>query len=845
MRLGLVMWYCVVGVMGRAREPPPPPQHTTPQDVLLPQDTLPHDTLPKYTPLLYDTQPQDGSQHSSGTQEEVIHAEELLEKYGYLDCVPPGSEDNVRLHRLLLYRRQQSPNTPQYDPLDFRLVAPHTRNLPQQTEYHTSGDHSMERMHRWETLPQEDLQIPSVRQDLLSPLWSSRTSASQKELKGEEGPSVAVWDPDTNQLHYLSVCSDAQIQQAVHKFQALYHVGAGGTLDHDTMELLSSPRCGNPDTLMDEPNSLTEEPSPVLNHPRFARHQSRPRRSTDPEIYKQKTTVEPTQNTDHNDVIQLTFPDSSDSRGPNVPSKAGRISAGTEKSSKETMSDQERMRAVAEELREATRSRHPPVEQHVEGEPHPSEALRRRRRWVEDLMDRIHSGEEDVRFAALTQTLTNTTGQAQGHTRGKRSINSHLGKPFNMDLITWRLVTSGYSSQLGVGAQRASLALAFKMWSEVIPPVFLEDKISSSEAVNISIGFGKRSHLGCVTEFDGLGGELGHTLRPKQDTQIHMDDDEHFTLDSDLGTNLIKVAVHEIGHVLGLEHVVRNYSIMYPVYEKVLPNRGLELGWEDRKLVQQVHGACMGAFDTAFDLLRWRPDGSLTYNTFFFRKDHYWMYENRYNRTRFGDPLYIQPEWQGLPDNLDGYAHVWTRTKDVHLFFIGDSYYVFDPVSGRVAPGYPRHIAQDFHGPPTSKRPLGRTIPSDIDTVYFDKRDENLYFFKGKKVYGYDVSKGSTGCCLPGYPRRIREEFPSATQDFRPLPRDLDAVYYSYTDQTLFFLKGHMFWEMVTFNAHDLLRNNSVVGPFFIHQKWYDICDTEPDSYNAYNIPSSSTRVRD
>ncbi|KAG7158678.1 Matrix metalloproteinase-21-like [Homarus americanus] len=689
---------------------------------------------------------------------------ELLEKYGYLDCVPPGSEDNVRLHRLLLYRRQQSPNTPQYDPLDFRLVAPHTRNLPQQTEYHTSGDHSMERMHRWETLPQEDLQIPSVRQDLLSPLWSSRTSASQKELKGEEGPSVAVWDPDTNQLHYLSVCSDAQIQQAVHKFQALYHVGAGGTLDHDTMELLSSPRCGNPDTLMDEPNSLTEEPSPVLNHPRFARHQSRPRRSTDPEIYKQKTTVEPTQNTDHNDVIQLTFPDSSDSRGPNVPSKAGRISAGTEKSSKETMSDQERMRAVAEELREATRSRHPPVEQHVEGEPHPSEALRRRRRWVEDLMDRIHSGEEDVRFAALTQTLTNTTGQAQGHTRGKRSINSHLGKPFNMDLITWRLVTSGYSSQLGVGAQRASLALAFKMWSEVIPPVFLEDKISSSEAVNISIGFGKRSHLGCVTEFDGLGGELGHTLRPKQDTQIHMDDDEHFTLDSDLGTNLIKVAVHEIGHVLGLEHVVRNYSIMYPVYEKVLPNRGLELGWEDRKLVQQVHGACMGAFDTAFDLLR-------------------------YNRTRFGDPLYIQPEWQGLPDNLDGYAHVWTRTKDVHLFFIGDSYYVFDPVSGRVAPGYPRHIAQDFHGPPTSKRPLGRTIPSDIDTVYFDKRDENLYFFKGKK--------------------------------------------------------GHMFWEMVTFNAHDLLRNNSVVGPFFIHQKWYDICDTEPDSYNAYNIPSSSTRVRD
>ncbi|KAK8743861.1 hypothetical protein OTU49_001301, partial [Cherax quadricarinatus] len=177
----------------------------------------------------------------------------------------------------------------------------------------------------------------------------------------------------------------------------------------------------------------------------------------------------------------------------------------------------------------------------------------------------------------------------------------------------------------------------------------------------------------------------------------------------------------------------RNYSIMYPVYEKVLPNQGLELGWEDRKLVQRVYGACIGAFNTLFDFLRWHPDGSLTYNTYFFRKDHFWMYENKYNRTRFGDPLYIQPEWQGLPNNLDGYAHVWTRTKDTHLFFQGANYYLYDPQLKRVAAGYPRRIAQDFHGPPTPKRPMGRTIPSDIDSVYFDKRDENLYFFKGKK----------------------------------------------------------------------------------------------------------------
>lgn len=33
----------------------------------------------------------------------------------------------------------------------------------------------------------------------------------------------------------------------------------------------------------------------------------------------------------------------------------------------------------------------------------------------------------------------------------------------------------------------------------------------------------------------------------------------------------------------------------------------------------------------------------------------------------------IQFEWGGLPDQLDGYAHVWTHTQDIHLAFKGKS----------------------------------------------------------------------------------------------------------------------------------------------------------------------------
>ena len=47
--------------------------------------------------------------------------------------------------------------------------------------------------------------------------------------------------------------------------------------------------------------------------------------------------------------------------------------------------------------------------------------------------------------------------------------------------------------------------------------------------------------MGCITDFDGEGGELGHALTSEPHAQIHMDDDEHFTLDSDYGTSLLKV----------------------------------------------------------------------------------------------------------------------------------------------------------------------------------------------------------------------------------------------------------------------------------------------------------------
>ena len=44
------------------------------------------------------------------------------------------------------------------------------------------------------------------------------------------------------------------------------------------------------------------------------------------------------------------------------------------------------------------------------------------------------------------------------------------------------------------------------------------------------------------------------------------------------------------------------------------------------------------------------------------------MYENHANRTRYGDPLYIAREWSGIPNEPDGYAHVWYYTANENVY---------------------------------------------------------------------------------------------------------------------------------------------------------------------------------
>uniref|UniRef100_A0A2K5IPA6 Matrix metalloproteinase-21 n=1 Tax=Colobus angolensis palliatus TaxID=336983 RepID=A0A2K5IPA6_COLAP len=400
-------------------------------------------------------------------------------------------------------------------------------------------------------------------------------------------------------------------------------------------------------------------------------------------------------------------------------------------------------------------------------------------------------------------------------------------RAFSKRTLSWRLLGEALSSQLSAAEQRRIVALAFRMWSEVTPLNFREDLAAPGAAVDIKLGFGRGRHLGCPRAFDGSGQEFAHAWRLGD---IHFDDDEHFTPPtSDMGISLLKVAVHEIGHVLGLPHTYRTGSIMQPNYIPQEP--AFELNWSDRKAIQKLYGSCEGSFDTAFDWIRKERNQygevMVRFSTYFFRNSWYWLYENRNNRTRYGDPIKILTGWHGIPTyNIDAFVHIWTWKRDERYFFRGNQYWRYDSDKDQAltedeqGKSYPKLISEGFPG-----------IPSPLDTAFYDRRQKLIYFFKESLVFAFDVNRNRV---LNSYPRKITEVFPAIIPQNHPF-RNIDSAYYSYAYNSIFFFKGNAYWKVV--NDKDKQQNswlpaNGLFPKKFISEKWFDVCDVHISTLN-------------
>nr|XP_029135327.1 matrix metalloproteinase-21 [Labrus bergylta] len=458
--------------------------------------------------------------------------------------------------------------------------------------------------------------------------------------------------------------------------------------------------------------------------------------------------------------------------------------------------------------------------------------------YTNDLVAHIsnETSPNDISMHSQTTNISLSSPQSKAVQRRKRDLAALVSKnrqrrdssetgymAFSKKVLKWRLIGEGYSSQLSIEDQRHIFRLAFRMWSEVSPLDFVEDTRSPLEEVDIRLGFGTGRHLGCNQRFDGTGQEFAHAWFLGD---IHFDDDEHFTgPDAGSGISLLKVAVHEIGHVLGLPHIYRPGSIMQPSY---LPQEsGFEVDWMDRKAIQHLYGGCKGRFNTVFDWIRKEKtpygDVVIRFNTYFMRGGWYWLYENRNNRTRFGDPVALQIGWRGIPmDGVDACVHVWSRKRDAVYFFKGTQFWRYDNENDQAfkqdpeGHRYPRLISEGFPG-----------VLSPVDTAFYDRRDSHIYFFKNTLVYAFDVAANSLA---RGFPRNIRDVFPAVESGDHP-DGNIDAAYFSYTHNAIFLLKGTRFWQVVGSRnrwRRPFLPRNGLLPHREVDQHWFDICNVHP-----------------
>lgn len=121
--------------------------------------------------------------------------------------------------------------------------------------------------------------------------------------------------------------------------------------------------------------------------------------------------------------------------------------------------------------------------------------------------------------------------------------------------------------------EREIVREAFSVWAAVTPLRFTE--VEHNENPNFSVAWERGDH-GDNSPFDDAGSIRGNTLAHaffpppcggRHSGALHFDEYENWTDAALPGSiRLLNVAIHEIGHLLGLSHSNNRNAIMYPFY---------------------------------------------------------------------------------------------------------------------------------------------------------------------------------------------------------------------------------------------------------------------------------------
>ncbi|KAE8296599.1 Matrix metalloproteinase-14 [Larimichthys crocea] len=373
------------------------------------------------------------------------------------------------------------------------------------------------------------------------------------------------------------------------------------------------------------------------------------------------------------------------------------------------------------------------------------------------------------------------------------------------------------------GARKKRYALTGQQWDK--------DHItySSQELADILLLFASGFH-GDMSLFDGEGGSLAHAYYPGPGVggDTHFDADEPWTLDSHNpeGVDLFLVAVHELGHALGLEHSDNPSAIMAPFYQWT-DTHNFTLHEDDIKGIQYIYGSPLVTDTTSpspparddepkdnsptshsppvddptftsptdpplespksTDSIPHPPaqpeptpsptsppapdicDGDFDTVTmlrgemFVFKGR--WFWRVRRNRVLDNYPMPISVFWIGLPSDIDA---AYERHDGKFVFFKDDRYWVFREAD--VLPGYPQPLREYGQGVPAHK----------IDTAIWWEPNGLTYFFSGDRYWRYNEETRTT----------TDRDFPKPNSRWGRIPDSPKGAFLSDDGAYTYFYKG-------------------------------------------------------